>query len=113
MDIAEAASAAQAAAAKASSMLARGYVELDPFVAQVDPERCSGAGKCAEACSVEGAIGLADMQIGGQTVKRARVNPALCTGCGICVAVCPANAIDINGWTLRQYEEMVDAILAA
>jgi len=113
MDIGEAASAAQAAAAKASSMLTRGYVELDPFVAEVDLDRCSGAGECAEACPVEGAIGLADMQIEGQALKRARVNPALCTGCGICVAVCPANAIDINGWTLRQYEEMVDAILAA
>ena len=113
MDIGEACAAAQAASAKASSMLARGYVELDPFVAEVDPDRCSGAGKCAEACPIDDAIVLVDMEIEGQTVKRARVNPALCTGCGICVAVCPANAIDINGWTLSQYEEMVDAIVAA
>jgi len=40
------------------------------------------------------------------------VNPALCRGCGACVAVCPENAIQVNGWTLRQYEEMVDMILA-
>jgi len=53
------------------------------------------------------------MEIAGQTVKHARVNPALCTGCGICVAVCPDNAVDIKGWTLKQYEEMVDAIVAA
>jgi heterodisulfide reductase subunit A len=113
MDIGETCSAAQAAAAKASAILARGYVELDPFVAEVDLQRCSGAGKCAEVCPVEGAIGLVDMEIEGQTLKRARVNPALCTGCGICVAVCPANAVDVNGWTLKQYEEMVDAIVAA
>ena len=113
MDIGEACSAAQAASAKATSLLARGYVELDPFVAEVDPERCSGAGKCVGVCPVDDAIVLADVQIEGQTVKRARVNPALCTGCGICVAVCPDNAVDIKGWTLKQYEEMVDAIVAA
>jgi heterodisulfide reductase subunit A len=43
---------------------------------------------------------------------RAEVTPALCTGCGACVAVCPQNAIDINGWTLKQYEAMVDRIVA-
>jgi heterodisulfide reductase subunit A len=26
--------------------------------------------------------------------------------------VCPENAIDINGWTLKQYEAMVDQIVA-
>jgi heterodisulfide reductase subunit A len=113
MDIGEACSAAQAAAAKASAILARGYVELDPFVAEVDPQRCSGAGKCVEVCPVDDAIQLVETEIDGQTLQRARVNPALCTGCGICVAVCPANAVDVNGWTLKQYEEMVDAIVAA
>ena len=72
-----------------------------------------GAGQCAEVCPIDDAIVLADVRIEGQMVKRARVNPALCTGCGICVAVCPDNAINIKGWTLRQYEEMVDAIVAA
>ncbi|MEJ2641679.1 MAG: 4Fe-4S binding protein [Desulfosarcinaceae bacterium] len=43
----------------------------------------------------------------------AEINPALCTGCGICVAECPEGAINIKGWTLSQYEAMVDAILAA
>ncbi len=53
------------------------------------------------------------MEIEGKRVQRARVNPALCTGCGMCVAVCPENAIDVNGWTLQQYEAMVDAIVVA
>jgi heterodisulfide reductase subunit A len=110
MDIGEACAAAQAASAKAASILARGFVELDPFVASVDPERCTGAGACAAACPVEGAIGLEEAPGGG---RRARVVPALCTGCGICVAECPENAVDVNGWTLEQYEAMVDAIVAA
>ncbi|MEJ2729513.1 MAG: CoB--CoM heterodisulfide reductase iron-sulfur subunit A family protein [Deltaproteobacteria bacterium] len=113
MDIGEACAAAQAASAKAAALLASGHVELDPFVAEVDPDRCSGTGKCVEVCPIDDAIILVETQLAQQTVKHARVNPALCTGCGICVAVCPDNAVDINGWTMKQYEEMVDAIIAS
>lgn len=105
MDVTEACNAAQAAAAKTASLLVRGVVELDPYVAEVAPERCTGHGRCTAACPVEGAIRMVE--------GRAQINPALCTGCGICVAECPENVIDVRGWTLRQYEEMVDAIVAA
>jgi heterodisulfide reductase subunit A len=54
---------------------------------------------------VEGAIRVKD--------RVAEINPALCTGCGICVAECLGSAINIKGWTLKQYEAMVDAIVAA
>ena len=91
-----------------ATLLAKGYVELDPYVAEVDPERCSGNGLCQKVCPVTGAI-----QIDPAADGRATVNPALCTGCGICVAECPDHAIDIKGWTLKQYEDMVDAIVAA
>lgn len=113
MDIGEACNAAQAAAAKVSTLLAKGYAELDPFVAGVDLERCTGTGQCEAECPIEGAIQLVDTRINGHTVQRAEVNPALCTGCGMCVAVCPHNAVDIKGWALKEYEDMVDAILAA
>ena len=33
-----------------------------------------------------------------------------CVGCGMCVSACPQRAIDVQGWTLDQYEVMVDAI---
>jgi heterodisulfide reductase subunit A len=105
MDIGEACNAAQAAAAKAAALLIKGHVELDPYVARVDGSRCTGHGRCAEVCPVEGAVNMA--------ADTASINPALCTGCGICVGECPEQAIDVNGWTLRQYEAMVDAILAA
>jgi heterodisulfide reductase subunit A len=38
------------------------------------------------------------------------VTPANCTGCGACVSVCPNQAVDVQGWTLAQYEAMVEAI---
>lgn len=114
MDIGEACSAAQAASAKVATLLSRGYVELDPFVAEINIEKCSGSGNCAKACPIEGAIHLGEKETEtGTMTKYAEINPALCNGCGICVAVCPENAIDINGWTLKQYEAMVDAITAS
>jgi heterodisulfide reductase subunit A len=112
MDVSEACNAAQAASAKASILLTKGFVELDPFVAEVNLDRCTGRGACQEACPIEGAIQLVEVKIEGQTVKRARVSAALCTGCGTCVAACPDNAIDVKGWQLEQYEAMVDAIVA-
>jgi heterodisulfide reductase subunit A len=111
MDVGEACAAASAAAVKAAALLSRGYVELDPFVAAVDLEMCRGAGACVEACLREGALNLVDTTVEGQTVRRAQVNPALCLGCGACVAVCPEGAIQVQGWTLGQYEAMVDAFV--
>ena len=105
MDTGEAGAAAQAAAAKVAALLGKGVVELDPYVAEIDPELCQGHGSCATVCPVEGALTLVD--------GKARINAALCTGCGICVAQCPESAINIKGWSLTQYECMVDAIAAA
>ena len=112
MDVGEACNAAGAAAAKTTAMLGKGFVELDPFVAEVDLGKCTGHGACAEACLAEGALNMVEMLVAGATVKRAQVFPALCLGCGACVAVCPENAIDIKGWTLKEYEDMVDMIVA-
>ena len=112
MDVGEACSAAAAAAVKATALLGRGYVELDPFVAEVDLEKCRGTGACVEACLNEGALNLVEMEVDGEKVQKAQVTSALCLGCGACVAVCSENAIDINGWTLKQYEAMVDMIVA-
>jgi heterodisulfide reductase subunit A len=42
--------------------------------------------------------------------KVAVVNPALCKGCGACAAVCPTRAINVAGWTLDQFDAMVEAI---
>lgn len=112
MDVGEVCNAAGGAAVKAAALLGRGYVELDPFVAEVDLEKCRGSGACVEACLADGALQLVQMEVDGRQVQRAQVTPALCLGCGACVAVCPENAIDVNGWTLKQYEAMVDRIVA-
>ncbi|MDD2904272.1 MAG: CoB--CoM heterodisulfide reductase iron-sulfur subunit A family protein [Syntrophales bacterium] len=111
-DVGESCAAAGAAAVKAAAILTQGYVELDPFVAEVDLSKCKGTGKCVEACLADGALEMVEMEVDGQKVQRARVNPVLCIGCGACVAVCPENAINVQGWTLKQFESMVDMIVS-
>jgi heterodisulfide reductase subunit A len=110
MNIQESCAAASAAAAKVAALLSLGRVELEPFVASVDPERCDGSGNCIEVCCYEDAITLQTFSANGDTVQRAVVTPANCAGCGSCVSACPNQAIDVLGWTLAQYEAMVDVI---
>jgi heterodisulfide reductase subunit A len=110
MNIQESLAAASASAAKAAALLGRGQVELPPFVARVDPEKCEGTGACVNVCLSEGAISLQTISQNGRQVRRAVIEPANCCGCGACVSVCPNRAIDVQGWSLAQYEAMVDAI---
>jgi heterodisulfide reductase subunit A len=110
MNIQETVAAASAAASKVSTLLAAGEVKLEPFVARVDPTKCDGTGACVEVCEYEDAISLESIMRDGVEAQQAVVMPANCSGCGNCVSACPNRAIDIQGWTLAQYEAMVDAI---
>ena len=110
MNIQESLSAAAAAAAKVAALLGRGRVDLPPFVAAVDAGRCTGSGACVAACAYEGALTLESFEQNGRPGRRAVVSPANCVGCGACVSVCPNGAIDVQGWTLAQYDAMVEAI---
>ena len=110
MNIQESCAAASAAAAKVAILLARGQVELEPFVAEIDPERCDGTGSCVEVCEYEDAISVQTFNVDGKEIQRAVVIPANCSGCGNCVSACPNRAVDVAGWELSQYEAMVEAI---
>jgi len=110
MNIQETVAAASAAASKVATLLAAGEVRLEPFVANVNLEKCDGTGACVEVCEYEDAIAVETMMMDRKEVKRAVVIPANCSGCGNCVSACPNRAVDVQGWTLAQYEAMVDAI---
>lgn len=112
MNIEETLSAAAAAASKAAILLTREMVELDPFVAEVDASQCTGCERCFPECAYTGALVREPGEFDGVPVHKARVNPGLCVGCGACVAVCPTRAIDLKGWTLDQFDAMVDGLLA-
>lgn len=112
MAIQESSAAAQAAASKVDVLLRKGHVEMEPYVAHVDLERCTGSGECVTYCPQEDAVHLKTFTENGETYQRAVVTPANCNGCGVCVAVCPNRAIDVQGWRLAEFEAMVDAITA-
>ena len=64
-DVGETCAAAGAAAVKAATILTRGFVALDPFVAEVDLSRCTGTGACVAACLGEGALTLVEQIVDG------------------------------------------------
>ena len=112
MNIQESVAAAEAAAAKVAILLSKGQVELEPFVAGINLEKCDASGVCVEVCPYEDAIAIETVEFNGEMVSKAVVSPANCMGCGSCVSACPNQAIDLQGWTLGQYEAMLDAIVA-
>jgi heterodisulfide reductase subunit A len=104
-DISETAASAEAAATKAASIALRKELVLEPFVAQVNPERCSLNKECIQECKYD-AIEIKETS----GIKKAWVNAARCTGCGACVAVCPTGAIELNGLSNEQIKAMIKAM---
>jgi heterodisulfide reductase subunit A len=87
-------------------------VELEPYVAVVDPARCKGSGECIAVCQYEDALRLVPHRDNGKERLVAQVTPANCAGCGACVSACPEEAINVQGWTLEQYRAMVRELTA-
>ncbi len=102
----ETVASALAAATQSASILKKGYVELDPLMASVNPDLCDGCGECLAACPYA-AIEMEE----DQGKKVASVNRAGCKGCGGCVPVCPRDAIDLKGYTDAQIKSMIDGLL--
>ena len=82
-----------AAAAKASSLLHKGELEIEPTSAYVIPELCDGCRICEAVCDF-GRIKVKD--------KKASVDEVACRGCGACTAACPNGAIQVRNYTDEQ-----------
>ncbi len=89
-DIPDTVAQAGAAAVAALAMMDRGKVALEPSIAEVNIERCSGCGECVLACPYN-AITLVD--------ARAQVEETACKGCGTCVGHCLSRAITLLHFT--------------
>ncbi len=104
-NVAESVSSALAAVSKTGGLLLKGYVDLDPLVAKVDPALCVWCDECMKACPY-GAIEPVDH--GDRRI--AEVNGVLCKGEGACVPVCPKQAISVQGYSNEQIHAMIDAL---
>jgi heterodisulfide reductase subunit A len=105
-----------AAAARASVILAKNFLETPGIVSVVDEEICSGCGVCVELCPVEAielveepvsAVTYGIMTVTGGTRVYARVTEG-CIGCGSCASLCPSSAMSLKNFKDRQMFAQVD-----
>jgi heterodisulfide reductase subunit A len=108
-DIPDTVAQASGAASQALRLLNQGQVTIDPAVAEVNEERCSGCGECVLACPYN-AISL--LVSDGSERAHARINPTLCKGCGTCAGACLAKAIRANHFTDEELVAEVMGVLA-
>ena len=104
--LAESVASSMAAVSKSAALLMKGYVDLEPLIATINPEQCTWCDECTKACPY-GAIEKTSIE----NREVAQTIPSLCKGGGACVPVCPANAIDVRGYTDKQITTMIDSLI--
>jgi heterodisulfide reductase subunit A len=95
---------AQAASARAVTVLALKNIKLGGIISEIRPELCSGCLGCINVCPF-GAITFDSQKF------VAEVNPALCKGCGACSAVCPSEAPALMGFDNNQIYAQIKGAL--
>ncbi len=92
---------AEAAAARALTVLRKQALRLPHVKAWVSPRRCSACEMCVAACPYHARVKDDDL---GYVVVR----EALCQGCGVCTTVCPNNAVKLISYQENQIFSMID-----
>jgi heterodisulfide reductase subunit A len=93
---------AEAAAARAVTILSRERLYLPGEKAWVEEERCVACLTCVRACPYH------VPQVGDKGV--AEIEPAACHGCGICTSACPRKAIQLANYTDQEILAKVAAL---
>ena len=101
---------AQAAAARAASVLVQDSLELGANISHVVDESCDGCAYCVDTCPYK-AITLLEYKWQGSVKKVVETNDSTCKGCGCCQATCPKKGVFIRGFTLEQIEAQIHAAL--
>ena len=101
----EAIAQAQAAAGRATTILAKDQLEVGGAICEVDPDKCTACLTCVRVCPYSvpyiNTKGVAEIEV------------AKCRGCGICAAECPRKAIKFFHYKEEQVEAKIQALLAA
>ena len=101
--IRESVAQAEAAAARAQTLLAKERINLGAVVAKVDGKKCAACLICVRACP----FGVPYINAEGYS----EIDPARCHGCGVCASECPAKAIQIMRFEDDQILAKLDGLL--
>jgi heterodisulfide reductase subunit A len=104
-DIPDTVAQAKGAASAAIGLLASGKVKVEPAIAVVDADRCTGCHVCQSVCPYS----APEFQ---EEKKVMQINEVLCKGCGVCPSACPVGAIAMRHFTGAQIEAQIDALCA-
>ncbi len=108
---AESVASGLAAVTQSGAMLKRGFAELDPHGGDRRRPRPARGAASARRPAPTGPS-KSRSELGRQEGKVvAHVIKTACKGCGGCVPVCPADAIDLQGYTDAQIKAMIDGLL--
>jgi len=94
---------AQAASARAATVLSQETLQVGGVVAVVDGERCAACLTCVRVCPYE--VPVINMR------GEAEIDPAKCKGCGSCAAECPARAIELMNFRDHQLWAKCEALV--
>jgi len=104
-DIPDTVAQAEAAAGEALSLIKKGFIELEPNVAFISEDKCTGCKQCITVCAFN-AIDF-DTEKGISVI-----NEALCRGCGTCVATCPSGAAKQHLFKDEQIYAEIEGLLS-
>jgi len=104
--ISESISQAKAAAARAATLLSKGYVRVLPIISSVDEAKCIGCGLCESLCAYS-AIRVGETDHG----DKAETIAASCKGCGVCSASCPQKAITMKHFSDEELIAQIEALM--
>jgi heterodisulfide reductase subunit A len=93
-----------AAAARVQGMITKGKVMIEPVVAKIHEEACSGCRICNTMCPYNAIEFDADKNV-------SRILTALCKGCGTCVSACPAQVITGAHFNNQQIFAEIEGVL--